>query len=220
MNINESRESIHVRNSDLAESRLSNTNLTGATFDNVNLLRAAFININFSNATLTNVNLTNVSISDANIAGMTINDVLVSDLFRARRRHAGAGSPGAPAVSLTSVMPVLRVQDMQRAIDWYTNIVGFALQWRSPNDGGGENSMLRLGDVVLMLSTGTHPGDKPAFTGTLYFNTPAVSVFHDRIKDRAELVWPLENMDYGTVEFGVRDPDGYVLAFAERRPPA
>jgi uncharacterized glyoxalase superfamily protein PhnB len=68
-----------------------------------------------------------------------------------------------------------------------------------------------------MLSTGTHLGGKPAFTGTLYINTPGVAAFYERLKDKVELVWPLENMAYGATEFGIRDPDGYVLAFAERR---
>ena len=36
-----------------------------------------------------------------------------------------------------------------------------------------------------------------------------------RIKDRVEVVWPLEDQEYGMREFGVRDSDGYLLAFAE-----
>ncbi len=220
MNINESRESIHVRNSDLAESRLSNTNLTGATFDNVNLLRAAFININFSNATLTNVNLTNVSISDANIAGMTINDVLVSDYSAPAGVMRGAGSPGAPAVSLTSVMPVLRVQDMQRAIDCTRTSSDLRCSGAAPMMAGARIPCSAWGMWCSCCPRA------PIRATSRHLPVPSISTprpcrsFHDRIKDRAELVWPLENMDYGTVEFGVRDPDGYVLAFAERRPPA
>ena len=30
-----------------------------------------------------------------------------------------------------------------------------------------------------------------------------------------EVVWPLEVMDYGQKEFGIRDGDGYMLAFTE-----
>jgi len=65
-------------------------------------------------------------------------------------------------------MPVLRVTDLSRAIDWYTQRLGFVLTWRSPNDGGGENGMLDAGKTCLMLSTGSHLGAPPAFTGTLY----------------------------------------------------
>jgi hypothetical protein len=39
--------------------------------------------------------------------------------------------------------------------------------------------------------------------------------FYERIKERVETVWPLEPMEYGTLEFGVHDLNGYTLAFAE-----
>ena len=44
-----------------------------------------------------------------------------------------------------------------------------------------------------------------------------VQGFYDRIKEQVEIVWPLESMEYGTLEFGVRDNDGYTLAFAEQQ---
>lgn len=206
MNIDKAREPVHAQDSNLAESRFSNVNLAGAGFDNVNLARTAFSNVNFSGAMFNDVNLGDVRITAANTTGMTINNVDVSALVHACDRTG----------RFDAVMPVLRVEDMQRAIDWYTQVIGFTLLWRSANDGGGENCMLREGVLTLMLSTGPHLGGKPAFTGTLYFNMKNVAAFYDGIKAGVELVWPLEKMDYGTLEFGVRDPDGYTLAFAER----
>ena len=70
-----------------------------------------------------------------------------------------------------------------------------------------------------MLSTGSHLGDKPVFSGTLYFNIDGVEELFERIKDQVEIVWPLELMEYGTREFGIRDCDGYTLAFAEKAEP-
>jgi hypothetical protein len=40
---------------------------------------------------------------------------------------------------------------------------------------------------------------------------------YEAVKVRVEMVWPLERMDCGTLECGIRDPDGYMLAFAEER---
>ena len=42
-----------------------------------------------------------------------------------------------------------------------------------------------------------------------------VQEFFERVKNQAEVIWPLEAMDYGQREFGIRDGDGYTLAFAE-----
>jgi catechol 2,3-dioxygenase-like lactoylglutathione lyase family enzyme len=119
-------------------------------------------------------------------------------------------------VMFQKIVPILKVSDMQKATDFYTGVLGFTVAWRKPNDGGGENCMLQAGAADLLLSTGSHLGDKPQFTGTLYFDMTGVQEFFERIKQQVEVVWPLEMMDYGQEEFGIRDLDGYTLAFAEK----
>lgn len=113
------------------------------------------------------------------------------------------------------ILPVLKVTSLERAIEFYTRVLGFELCWRAANDGGGENAMLEGGRTNLLLSTGRQLGDVPQFTGTLYFEMTNVVSFYGQIREKVDLVWPLETMDYGQREFGIRDPDGYTLAFAE-----
>jgi catechol 2,3-dioxygenase-like lactoylglutathione lyase family enzyme len=96
-------------------------------------------------------------------------------------------------VSFKKIMPVLRVADLSKAIDWYTQQLGFELYWRANDGGDGENCMLQAGETSPMLST--------------------------RIKDQVEIVWPLATMEYGAIEFGIHDTDGYTLAFAEQAEP-
>jgi uncharacterized glyoxalase superfamily protein PhnB len=116
---------------------------------------------------------------------------------------------------ILAIMPVLKVVDLGRSIAWYTNVLGFRAGDCMAQDGGGENCFLRAGDTELLLTTGSHLGGPPAFTGTLYFRVAAVDDLFARVSGRPEVVWPLEQQEYGTREFGVRDPDGYLLAFAE-----
>ena len=113
------------------------------------------------------------------------------------------------------VVPVLKVSDMQKSIAFDTGVLGLSVAWRAANGGGGENCMLQAGATALLLSTGPHLGDRPQVTGTLYFHMAGVQEFFERVKNRVEIVWPLEAMDYGQREFGIRDGDGYTLAFAE-----
>ena len=113
------------------------------------------------------------------------------------------------------IVPVLKVSDMQKSVDFYTGVLGFSVVWRAANDGGGENCMVQAGAADLLLSTSPHFGDQPVFTGTLYFHMAGVREFFERSKNQVEIVWPLETMDYGQREFGIRDGDGYTLAFAE-----
>jgi catechol 2,3-dioxygenase-like lactoylglutathione lyase family enzyme len=114
-----------------------------------------------------------------------------------------------------AIMPVLRVADLQRSIEWYVGVLGLHLDRRWSSDEDGENCFIRAGDLELLLSTGAHLGGPPSFTGTLYFRVVGVDALYEVVRDRPEIVWPLERQEYGTREFGIRDPDGYVLAFAE-----
>ena len=62
------------------------------------------------------------------------------------------------------------------------------------------------------------PGVAGEMGGTipaLYFNVGGVREFFEQIKEKVDVVWPLERMDCGQTEFGVRDLDGRTLAFAE-----
>jgi uncharacterized glyoxalase superfamily protein PhnB len=113
-----------------------------------------------------------------------------------------------------TIVPVVKVAEMQRSVDFYTAVLDFTVCWRASDDAG-ENCMLAAGATNLLLSTGSHLGDRPQFSGTLYFNMVGVKEFFDRIRNRVEIIWPLETMDYGQTEFGIRDSDGYILAFAE-----
>lgn len=118
---------------------------------------------------------------------------------------------------LRGIVPVLRVAEMDRAAGYYTDVLGFSVRWRELADGGGENCMLDAGTVHVLLTTGTHLELPPHFTGTLYFDVTDVRELWERVRGRSEVVWPLEEMDYGSLEFGVRDRDGYTLAFSEAR---
>jgi catechol 2,3-dioxygenase-like lactoylglutathione lyase family enzyme len=113
------------------------------------------------------------------------------------------------------IVPVLKVSDIQKSVEFYTGVLGFTVAWSAANDGGGENCMLQADAAELLLSTGSHLGDRQQFTGTLYFHMTGLLEFFERVKNRVEVVWPLEPMDYGQKEFGIRDSDGYTLAFAE-----
>ena len=117
-----------------------------------------------------------------------------------------------------NIVPVLKVTNLPRAVEFYTVTLGFTLAWQAADDGSSENAMLQAGGVSLLLSTGSHLGGEPKFTGTLYVNMQGVREFFERIRDKVEIVWPLEAMDYGQIEFGIHDPDGYTLAFAEEVP--
>ena len=112
---------------------------------------------------------------------------------------------------------MLKVHDFEGTLRFYEDILGFTSAWRT-RDEGGETALLEWGDSSVMLSTAQHLGaGKPTFTGTLYFEMTGVPELWERLQSKTTVVWPLSKMDSGTMEFGIRDPEGYTLAFSEDR---
>jgi hypothetical protein len=53
----------------------------------------------------------------------------------------------------------------------------------------------------------------PCFTGSVYFTCDDVDELWDAVQDRARVCYPIESFAYGMREFGIYDPNGYLLQF-------
>jgi uncharacterized glyoxalase superfamily protein PhnB len=59
----------------------------------------------------------------------------------------------------------------------------------------------------------------PKFTGQLYISLDTadeVDALWAKVKDHAEVLYAVDDFDYGSREFGIRDDNGYHLAFGAR----
>ena len=110
---------------------------------------------------------------------------------------------------LQSLTPMLQSADLQRSIDWYKSVLGF--RCTSRQDGW---CRLERDGVALMFMQNAHLGD-PHATATQYIHVDDLSALWSGIKDRVTAEWGPEEMPYGSVEFAIRDPDGYLLSFGE-----
>jgi uncharacterized glyoxalase superfamily protein PhnB len=106
--------------------------------------------------------------------------------------------------------PMLQITDMQRTIDWYGSVLGF----RSTGRAAGWGRVERDG-VALMFMRNDHLGP-PHATSTQYIYVDDVRALWESIKDRVTAEWGPEEMEYGMLEFAIRDPDGYLLSFGQR----
>ncbi|MBX2869905.1 MAG: hypothetical protein KTR18_14595 [Acidiferrobacterales bacterium] len=69
--------------------------------------------------------------------------------------------------------------------------------------------------TILFTPTDLWPGI-PNCTGTIYLLIENVASYYDKVKERVPIVWPLQEMPYGMKEFGIKDCNHYLLAFAQR----
>ena len=53
----------------------------------------------------------------------------------------------------------------------------------------------------------------PMCSGTFHFALADVAAYYTAVKDDASIAWPLQQMPYGSSEFGVPDCNDYHLAF-------
>ncbi|HXX40484.1 MAG TPA: VOC family protein [bacterium] len=112
--------------------------------------------------------------------------------------------------SFKAVIPVLSVDDLTRAVEYYRDVLGFQLGW-TWGDPPYIASVCRDG-VELMLGQRGKAG--PRGVSHVYFQTSGVDVYYERLtKAGAAVTETLENRSYGMRDFGIADPSGNRLDF-------
>jgi uncharacterized glyoxalase superfamily protein PhnB len=117
-------------------------------------------------------------------------------------------------MKINKLTPMLSTKKMRETVDFYTGILGFTC----PNfveDWGW--AVVTHGEVEIMfcLPNAHLPFEKPIFTGSFYFNVENVDEIWEKLKDQAEISYPIEDFDYGMREFAVFDNNGYLLQFGQ-----
>ena len=125
---------------------------------------------------------------------------------------------------LKKLTPNLMVNNVNRSIAFYQEVLGFERLMTVPEEGEFDWALLKCGEVEIMLqSRGSLTQEIPALAGqarggalTLYIDVVDVEGLYEKIRDRVTLVQALHGTFYGTREFAIQDEDGFILAFAER----
>jgi uncharacterized glyoxalase superfamily protein PhnB len=122
---------------------------------------------------------------------------------------------------MTTFYPALRYRDAPAAIDWLERAFGFERKEVHENpDGSVAHAEMTFGDGVLMLGSAKQdPFGERVGQGWLYVAADGIDELHDRaVAAGAEVLRPLEDTDYGSRDFTVRDLEGNVWSFGTYRP--
>jgi len=122
---------------------------------------------------------------------------------------------------MDSISPNIFVKDINKTIRFYQSI-GFETVMTVPEKGDLVWVMMSCGNVTFMFQTFDSLGSElPSISRQdggsliLYIQIKEIRVFHDKIKDKANVIKGLEKTFYGATEFSIQDINGYVLTFAE-----
>jgi len=124
--------------------------------------------------------------------------------------------------------PNLIVSSVERSLAFYTDVLGFTPGITVPEQSPFVFASVTSGPLEIFFNDTAaalkeHPGwasKVKASAGNSMFieveGPGGVDALHDRVKAKAQVVMPLTTQWYGTREFAIEDPDGYVITFAER----
>lgn len=104
-----------------------------------------------------------------------------------------------------AIAPILRVEDMRRALEFYVGILGFSKAPWSNDDFAGVNS----GKSSIYLCR----GDQGRGGAWVWIGCDDARALHDQFKGRGvKIVLAPTNFQWA-LEFRAEDPDGNVLRF-------
>ncbi len=122
---------------------------------------------------------------------------------------------------MDSISPNIFVRDINETIRFY-EYLGFKVVMIVPEQGDFVWAMMTCGNISFMFQTFESLGSElPSISRQdggsllLYIQTKEIRLFHDKIKDKVNVIKDLEKTFYGATEFSIQDINGYILTFAE-----
>ena len=121
-------------------------------------------------------------------------------------------------MAIFQVVPVLRVADVARSMQWYSETLGFVGD-PFPHTPPFAFAILRHRGVELMLRRGTPTARRPArpYDWDVYLRRegPRFREVFTALSANGLVTRRLEKMPYGLAEFEITDPDGYVICLSQ-----
>ncbi|MBS1912554.1 MAG: VOC family protein [Bacteroidetes bacterium] len=128
-------------------------------------------------------------------------------------------------MTFKKLTPNMVVHDVNATIDFYRDTLGFAVAASVPESGMFNWAMLTAGDITIMvqsLSSVHEAEDLPWFKlpegndgAIFYIDVDDVQELRDSVEGKAQMIVEMHTTFYGTMEFSILDPNGYILSFAQ-----
>jgi uncharacterized glyoxalase superfamily protein PhnB len=127
-------------------------------------------------------------------------------------------------MKLNKLTPNLMVEDVDRTIQFYTEVLAFTVDQTVPGTSPFEWASMKSGDVEIMFqSRSSLAEDLPllkelSLGGSLTFfvEMQGLQELYEQVRGKAQILQDLHTTFYGTREFSILDCNGYILGFAER----
>lgn len=139
-------------------------------------------------------------------------------------------------MKLQKLTPNMVVNDVRKTVEFYVEVLGFKLNMAVPKNSETIENKLKDGETysyamisrdevsIMFVRKGVFEEDglllnDSSIGGSVsfYIDVEDVNEIYSSVKDRAEVVIELRTAWYGMKEFYMRDCNGYILGFAEKK---
>lgn len=106
---------------------------------------------------------------------------------------------------------LLQCRDIEQTREFYKSALNFNVR------DTVEGTITADNHAGTLIFTSESLWENPlGFSGTIYFTVPDTDAYFASIKDKVTVAWPVQRMSYGCREFGIKDCNGYHLAFQQK----
>jgi len=138
---------------------------------------------------------------------------------RSSAKSAKAKSGKSEGLRLTSTSPSLTVNDIEKSLAWYRDVLGFTVDQRWEGDGKLMGAEMKAGNVVLMIGQDDWKKGRDRVKGAgvrIYCDTDQdIDRLAARIKaNGGTLAQEPKEQPWGMRDLAIDDPDGYKITIA------
>jgi predicted enzyme related to lactoylglutathione lyase len=115
-------------------------------------------------------------------------------------------------MEIRHLFTTFETEKLEETVEFYKTFLGFECRGAYPKENPCWVSLWNGDCEVAFGLPNAHAGfEKPQLTGSVYLTVEDVEAAWASLKDKVEIVYPIENFGYGMREFGIKDCNGYVL---------
>ena len=124
-------------------------------------------------------------------------------------------------MKIKEIVPELVVKSLPRSIEFYKSKLGFTVDEIAPNENLPKWAHLSNNNFNIMMQEYDEAKEEIPSLSSKISSTILIVIklelkddvrdLYKSIKGESEISMNIRETDYGTIEFGLKDPDGYIL---------
>ena len=126
-------------------------------------------------------------------------------------------------MKLSAPIPRLTAPSLRDTVDFYVSVLDFTCNnidedWKVASLNKAGVTVELVDPLAKFPYNNDEPFNAPVFTSGIYIRVEegkGIDEVWEKVKDKAEVCYPVQDSDYGMREFGVYDNNGYLVQFGQ-----